>query len=217
MSIIHGDCLVEMSGLGDDSVSLVLTDIPYGVVNRASGWAKSRFTLDMGKADVVTFNLEDFVDACCRICSGSIYIFCSTEQVSSIRSSLVRNGLSTRLCIWQKSNPSPMNGQHIWLSGVECCVYGKYAGATFNEHCKNTVWKYPVGRNRLHPTQKPRALFEYLIGASSNKGDLVLDPCAGSGTTGVACQNLGREYILIEKELEYYQICLDRLKGQELE
>ena len=59
---------------------------------------------------------------------------------------------------------------------------------------------------KLHPTQKPVALFEYLIKTYTNEGDLVLDNCAGSGTTGVACKNLNRNCILIEKEPEYFKI-----------
>jgi site-specific DNA-methyltransferase (adenine-specific) len=59
---------------------------------------------------------------------------------------------------------------------------------------------------KIHPTQKPVALFEYLIKTYTNEGDLVLDNCAGSGTTGVACKNLNRKYILIEKEKEYIDI-----------
>lgn len=66
--------------------------------------------------------------------------------------------------------------------------------------------------NGLHPTQKPVALFEYLIKTYTNEGDLVLDNCAGSGTTGVACQNLNRNFILIEKEKEYIDIINSRLK-----
>jgi site-specific DNA-methyltransferase (adenine-specific) len=64
---------------------------------------------------------------------------------------------------------------------------------------------------RIHPTQKPVALFEYLIKTYTNEGDLVLDNCAGSGTTGVACKNLNRNYILIEKEQEYVEIINKRL------
>ena len=69
----------------------------------------------------------------------------------------------------------------------------------------------PSGRGQLHPTQKPVALFEYLIKTYTNEGDLVLDNCAGSGTTGVACKNLNRNYILIEKEPEYIEIIKKRL------
>jgi len=67
------------------------------------------------------------------------------------------------------------------------------------------------GDRGLHPTQKPVALFEYLIKTYTNEGDLVLDNCAGSGTTGVACKMLGRNYILIEKEPEYIEIINQRI------
>jgi site-specific DNA-methyltransferase (adenine-specific) len=66
--------------------------------------------------------------------------------------------------------------------------------------------------NTLHPTQKPVDLFEYLIKTYSNEGDTVLDCCAGSGTTGVACNNTNRKYILIEKEKDYYDTITNRLK-----
>lgn len=64
---------------------------------------------------------------------------------------------------------------------------------------------------KIHPTQKPVALFEYLIKTYTNEGDLVLDNCAGSGTTGVAARNLKRNFILIEKEPEYIKIIKSRL------
>ena len=68
-----------------------------------------------------------------------------------------------------------------------------------------------IRKNSLHPTQKPVALFEYLIKTYTNEGDLVLDNCAGSGTTGVACKNLNRNYILIEKEPEYIKIINEQM------
>jgi len=81
--------------------------------------------------------------------------------------------------------------------------------------------RYPISKlyfanhnqkeNSFHPTQKPVALFEYLIKTYTNEGDLVLDNVAGSGTTGVACKNLNRNYILIEQEPEYVKIIKDRL------
>jgi site-specific DNA-methyltransferase (adenine-specific) len=64
----------------------------------------------------------------------------------------------------------------------------------------------------LHPTQKPVALYEYLIKTYTNEGDTVLDLCMGSGTTGVACKNTGRNFIGIEKELQYFEIAKKRLE-----
>lgn len=208
--IIHGDCLEEMKNIASNSIDMILTDLPYGKVNRASNGLRN---LDKGVADIVDFNLNDLVKELVRVTSGSIYIFCGTEQVSEIRKEMVRLGLSTRLIIWNKTNPSPMNGQNIWLSSIECCVYGKKKNATFNEHCKGSVLNYPTVRGKLHTTQKPVNLFEYLIKVSSNEGDIVLDPFAGSGTTGVACQNLNRDYILIEKDEKYVEIIKNRLQN----
>ena len=65
---------------------------------------------------------------------------------------------------------------------------------------------------RLHPTQKPVSLLEYLIKTYTNEGDLVLDNCAGSGSTLIAAKNLGRQYIGIEKEEKYFEIAKKRLE-----
>jgi len=66
-------------------------------------------------------------------------------------------------------------------------------------------------KGKLHPTQKPVALFEYLIKTYTNEGDLVLDNVMGSGTTGVACKNLNRDFIGIEKEPDYFKIAEERI------
>ena len=208
--IINGDCLEVMKEMEDDSINLVLTDIPYGEVNRKSNGLRN---LNKEDADIVNFDLENLISEFIRISRGSVYVFCGIEQVSSIRKKMVDKGLSTRLIIWSKTNPSPMNGQYIWLSSVECCVYGKKPGATFNEHCKGTVLEYPCGRSKKHPTQKPLDMFKYLIETSSNKGDIVLDPFLGSGTTAVASKELGRDYIGIELSEKYCEIARERVKS----
>ena len=66
-------------------------------------------------------------------------------------------------------------------------------------------------KGRVHPSQKPVALIEYLIKTYTNEGDLVLDNCMGSGTTGVACKNLNRNFIGIEKDPEYFKIADKRI------
>jgi site-specific DNA-methyltransferase (adenine-specific) len=82
---------------------------------------------------------------------------------------------------------------------------------------KNGGYRYPrsvikLNMDRgLHPTQKPVALFEYLIKTYTNEGDLILDNCAGSGTTAIAALNTGRDYILMEKEAEYIEVIHKRI------
>jgi site-specific DNA-methyltransferase (adenine-specific) len=95
-------------------------------------------------------------------------------------------------------------------------VYGKFKKATFNEHCKGTVLNFPCGKGKVHPTEKPLKLFEYLITVSSNEKDIIIDAFAGSGTTAIACKNLNRNYILIEKEPEYIKIIKERLKNNQI-
>ena len=209
MDLYNNNCMKILPTLDNKSVDLVVTDIPYDEVNRKHGSLRK---LDKGKADIITFDLDMFVSELARVTKGSIYIFCGIEQVSNIRKILVQNKMSTRLCIWEKTNPSPMNGDKIWLSGIECCVFGRFPNATFNEHCKNTVFRYPCGRNKLHPTQKPLELIEKLVLASSNEGDTVLDPCMGSGTTGVACKKNNRNFIGIEMDGEFYNIASRRIE-----
>jgi DNA modification methylase len=210
--IIHADCMDILKQLPDKCIDLVLTDIPYGEVNRDSNGLRD---LDKGCADTVSFDLSELLEHIIRINRGSIYIFCGTEQVSLIRKTLVDNKYSTRLLIWEKTNPSPMNGDTIWLSGIECCVYGKLSGASFNEHCKNTVLKYPICNDKFkfHTTQKPLEMFSYLVRVSSNENDLILDCFSGSGTTAIACHNLNRRFICIEKDEDYYKASVERLEN----
>ena len=207
-TIINADCMKVMGCMLDNSVDLTVTDIPYSEVNRKSNGLRN---LDKGKADIVTFDLVDLVDELCRITKGSIYMFCGIGQVSEIRKQMINNKMSTRLCIWEKTNPSPMNGDKIWLSGIECCVYGKFPKATFNEHCKNTVFRVPCGRNKIHPTQKPLELIERLVLASSNEGDLVFDPFMGSGTTAVAGKKNNRNYFGCELDVGFYGLAVERV------
>lgn len=203
------DCLEGMKMLENNSVDMLLTDIPYGEVNRAkeSGLRK----LKKGKADEMGINLDLFLEEVYRIVKGSFYIFCGIEQISPIRKYFREKDLLTRNFVWSKPNPSPINGQHNWLSSIENGVYAKKSGATFNEHCKGVVWHYPAGSSKIHPTQKPLELFQYLVRASSNKGDIILDPCMGSGTTAVASLSLGRNFIGFEKEKKWYHVALKRI------
>ena len=207
--IYNRDCIEALKEIANNSVDLVLTDIPYGKVNRESNGLRD---LDKGKADIVTFDVEELTKTLCDKTKGSIYMFCATEQLSTIRKTMVEKGLSTRLIIWEKTCPDPLNGDHIWLSGIECCVYGKKKGATFNLHCKNTVLRYPNGTSKIHPTQKPVNLFRYLIQASSNEGDLVLDPFMGSGTTAVASFMEKRNFIGFELCKEFFDRAKKRVE-----
>lgn len=74
--------------------------------------------------------------------------------------------------------------------------------------------RYSGVTRSLHPTQKPVSLFEWVIATYTNEGDTVLDPCMGSGVTGIACARLGRNFIGIEKDAEYFRIGTDRVNAE---
>ena len=207
--IYNEDCLVGMACIPDGGVDLVLTDIPYNEVNRPDNGLRS---LDKGAADIGDFPLPELTAALCAKTRGSIYMFCGINQVSGVRSAMSGLGLSTRLIIWEKTNPSPMNGDRIWLSGIECCVFGKRKGAPFHLHCRNTVLRHPCGRHDIHPTQKPVGLFRELLLASTDEGAVVLDPFMGSGTTAIACIQTGRHFVGFEKDPDYFARADERIR-----
>ena len=209
-SIINGDCLEIMKNFPDKSVDMVLTDIPYGVVNRDSNGLRN---LDKGKADEFEMSMVELLDELYRVSSGQIIIFCGKEQFSDIYSFFANKKGTVRPIVWNKTNPSPMNGQHIYLSGVEFAVWFKPRGRkVFNAFCKNTVFNFPNGSKKYHPTGKNLDLFTELIKDNSNENELILDPFMGGGTTGVACINTNRRFIGIELDDEYFNKAKERIE-----
>lgn len=150
-----------------------------------------------------------------RITIGTIIIFCAKEQLSYIYkffNELQSKKFGTvRQLVWQKTNPSPMNGQSIYLSGIENAVWFKKSGSTFNAHCKNTVFKYPCGSSKLHPTEKNHDLIAELILDNSNEDDIVFDPCCGSGSHLLVAKRLHRRYIGIEINKEWFELAWSRV------
>ena len=211
--LINSDCIKVMKSMLPESVMFTLTDIPYDAVNRGSNGLRN---LDKEEADIITFDLNEFLEEIYRITSNSIVIFCGKEQFSNIYEYFASKKGTVRPIIWEKSNPSPMNGQHIYLSGVELAVWFKKSGAkTFNAHCKNTVFKYPNGRSKLHPTEKNHELLKQLILDNSNEDDLVFDPCMGSGSHLLVAKNLNRKYLGVELSEKYFNIVKKRIEENE--
>lgn len=208
--LYQGDCINTLITIPDSYVNFTLTDIPYDAVNRNSNGLRE---LDKGKADVLTFDLLKFLEQVYRVTSNSICIFCGKEQFSAIYEFFVGKKGTVRPIIWEKTNPSPMNGQYIYLSGVEMAVWFKKSGAkVFNAHCKNTVFRHPNGRSKLHPTEKNHELLKELILDNTNEGDIVFDPCMGSGSHGVVALENGRRFVGIELDENYFNIAENRIK-----
>lgn len=213
--IVHADCIGYMDKMIKENivVDFTLTDIPYDAVNRDSGGLR---VLDKDKADIMTFDLSDFLERVYELTTNSIVIFCDWGQFSTIADFFRDKAGTIRPIVWEKRNPSPMNGQHVYLSGVELAVWFKKRGAkTFNAHCKNTVFKHPNGTSKLHPTEKNHMLLAELIMDNTNIGDTVFDPCCGSGSHLLVAKKLGRNYLGVELNKAYYDMAVGRVNSIE--
>lgn len=209
-NLYQGDCITKLAAMQDNSVNFTLTDIPYDAVNRTSNGLRE---LDKGKADILTFDLLMFLEQVYRVTSNSICIFCGKEQFSTVYEFFANKKGTVRPIIWEKTNPSPMNGQYIYLSGVEMAVWFKKSGAkVLNAHCKNTVFRHPNGRSKLHPTEKNHELLKELILDNTNKDDIVFDPCMGSGAHGKVAIENGRRFVGIELDEGYFNIAQNRIE-----
>ena len=213
VTLWQGDCLELMKNISDGSVDLVLTDIPYGECNRNDNGLRN---LNKENADIETFNLQEFLIEVYRVTKGTIVVFCGQHQFSEIKNFFQekqdKNKGTVRQLVWRKTNPSPMNGQHIYLSGIENAVWFKKRGGVFNANCKNTVFDYPCGRSKLHPTEKNHDLLKELIFDNSNEGDIVFDPCMGSGSHGLVAVENNRRFIGIELDEGYFNIAKERIE-----
>ena len=199
------DVLPTLPNLAAD---LTLTDPPYNCINRHSGGLRS---LDKGAADSEPVVIEDLVDALVAATTGSLYVFCGDVQMSLFLTAFKGYGLTVRGGTWHKTNPSPMNGDKLWLSAAEFCAFARKPKAYFSLSCQPNVWKHKTDSDvDWHPTPKPLPLMEHLVRASC-PGGLVLDPFAGSGTSLLAAKNEGRRAIGIELDESYCARIVPRL------
>ena len=233
-----GDCLELMKTIPDGGVDMVLTDPPYGttvckwdtVIDLESMWAELKRIVKPTGAIVmtasqpftsvlVTSNLKMFkYDWTWRKPKGTGHLNAKKmpmkdkeDVVVFYASPCTYNPQFTSGTPYKNKAGNPSKSTSMTDS------YGNYT----NFRNDNEGRRYPkqvldfpvVERGTLHPTQKPVALMEYLIQTYTNEGDTVLDFTMGSGTTGVAAKNLGRSFIGIELDPEYFQIAKDRIES----
>ena len=219
-NIYHMDALTLLRHMPDNSVDLIVTDPPYGVTNAVKSNVQTMrvavSSLNKHDADTVTFDLNELMLELLRVAKQWVYIFGSTEQIGVWRGIVSKQGYTSRLGFYQKINPPTFNGQYIWLNATEMMLIVRMgSGAVFNRFCQAPIFKYPIGSAKEHPTQKPVRLIEELIESSSNPNALILDPFIGSGTTAVAAQRLGRQYIGCDISAEYVEIARRRVQNSD--
>lgn len=214
-----------MKRMDSKSVDLILTDPPYGI-SKDSCFDKSDYhfkftqmTHHFGEWDEVEVDLFEFFKESYRVLrkGGTIITFYDIWKSDLVKSAAEKAYFKQpRIGQWLKTNPVPINSQRNYLSNSAeyFFMFVKNGKPTFNSKYDNAIYKYPLchGHERTeHTTQKPLALFEDIIQKHSNPGDMVIDVFSGSGTTAVACENLGRRYICVEMDRKYYKISQDRL------
>lgn len=241
--IIHGDCLKEMPNIEDGSIDMILCDLPYGitackwdsVIPFEPLWEQyKRIIKDNGA--IVLFGSQPFTSALV-MSNPEMFKYEWIWEKSKAGNFLQGNKRTLKrhenvLVFYNKPalyNPqkkeNPNGERKLNHNPSRQPEHGKTVGVNMNytkagENYEKgkllpiSIIRFPNSPNPLHPTQKPVALFEYLIKTYTNPGELVLDNCAGSGTTGVACRNLDRNFILIEKEEKYIDIINKRLSGK---
>jgi len=215
---IMGDCFQVLPTLEDNSVDLILTDPPY-ILDSHGGPTAGEFkrAIHDKHFEFISkgFDYETLFPEFKRVLKNmNLILFCSNKQISSLMEYWEEKGYGTTLLIWQKTNPIPF-AEGKYLSDVEFIVWVREKGVFFNNdaHHKNKskVLRFPtMVSGRVHPTQKPEALIRKLLLMHSEKGSVVLDPFSGSGTLGVCCIEMEREYIQIEMEEEFYRVSLLR-------
>jgi len=211
------DCIKGMKELPDRYFDLVITDPPYGISRdlncedeRLGTTAKLNF--NFGKWD--KFDME-WLDEAIKKTSGWLITFCAKKDIGKYWDALEKNGfIAVDSMVWMKPDPLPLNAKTRFLNAWEALVVGKKPGSHFGSNYSHNIFKYqaPKGKNRIHPTQKPLELIKELIKITTKKGDLVLDPFMGSGTTAVACRQLNRDFIGFEIDKEYCSKANERLK-----
>ena len=233
-----GDCLELMRSIPDKSIDMINTDLPYQITN--CSWDKiipfkplwkqyERIIKDNGA--IVLSGIEPF-SSHLRLSNLKIYKYDWVWKKSHATGYLkawkqpMRN--TENILIFYKKqclyNPiitdkSIQNIRSKTIRSKKSEIYNDSDLSIHKLHKDKTIPKTIIEFNNapqkkgLHPTQKPVALYEYLIKTYTNEGDLVLDSCAGSGTTAIACINTKRNYILMEQNKDYYNIILERIKN----
>ena len=233
--IHNADCLEKMKEISDKSIDMILCDLPYGttackwdtIIPFEPLWEQYKRIIKDNGAIVLTAS-QPFTSALV-MSNIKMFKYCliwnKRKSSSALHAKIQPLRIHEDIVVFGKNktiyNPQMVQGKprvdkESKISNGEAfgnnTVTRKYENKDGLYYPKSILDISNADQtNKVHPTQKPVALFEYLIKTYTNEGDLVLDNCAGSGTTAIACLNTNRQFIVMEKEQKYYDIILKRV------
>lgn len=232
MELYKGDCLEVMEGIRDGSVDLILCDLPYGctaqkwdtVIDFGRLWEQYR-RIRKPECPVVLFSSQPFTT---MLISSNMknFKYCwywsKNQTTNFFHAKRMPLRKIEEICVFFKHKYTPQKTDgHIPTRAAKGCSNGViYYGGNKRDYRGGDTTRYPNNLiefdcvdnyHKMHPNEKPVALLEYLVKTYSNEGDVVLDNCMGSGSTGVACVNTGRYFIGIELDDKYFGIAEKRI------
>ena len=229
IELIQGDCLEKMKEIDDKSIDMILCDLPYGttackwdtIIPFEPLWEQYKRIIKDNEAIVLTAS-QPFTSALV-MSNVKDYKYSWVWNKKAFSNQMMAKFQPLRItediCVFNSKIYQPqglIKYEKITKQGSK--ITDNIGGGIrkteymqeFTNYPKNLL-EFSKDRPSLHPTQKPVALFEYFIKTYTNEGDTVLDNCMGSGTAGVACKNLNRNFIGIELDSKYFKIAEKRV------
>lgn len=203
-----GDCLELLKSLQDNSVDLVVTDPPFGV-NFQSHRRKEKYE-HIQNDDNLEFLPELMVELN-RVLKPDthIYMFCVFKTIDVFKQEFEKYFELKNIIIWNKGNFGTGN---YYRFKYEMVLFGQKGNKPMKNHSFADVLDCNGTGNEFHPTQKPIDLLKIFIQNSSDENGVVLDTFMGSGSTGIACKQLNRNFIGFEIDDEYFRIAQERIE-----
>lgn len=241
VNLIHGDCLEKMGEIPSGIIDLILCDLPYGVTRNKWDsvipfellWPQYERIIK-GNGAIILFG-QGLFSAKLMLSNEKMYRYSLVWEKTTPTGHLNAGKMPLRshedIIVFYKSQPT-YNPQKTFgherkvatakhkAGAKETSCYGKFGLVSYDstERFPKSVWRFKSDRQRIaiHPTQKPVGLLAEIIKTYTNEGDTVLDNCMGSGSTGVACAILNRNFIGIEIDDAYFEAAKDRLNSPSL-
>ena len=221
--VYNNDCVIGMQELQNNTVDAIITDPPYNIARDNNFKSMGRAGIDFGEWDK-GFDLISWLPIAIEKLKkgGNIIIFTSWKNTTPIIKELEKINCEAKDMIRvEKSNPMPRNRDRRFVTDYEIAIWAVKKGAKWTFNRQLETYERPLIKTKVtpksekiekgHPTQKNIETMEWLIERLTNEKDVVLDPFMGSGTTGVACQNLNRRFIGYELDDKYYFMAKSRL------